>query len=52
MAEGGEDYHSSSDDDSDVSLFDSDDEDENVADYGEELCCNAQKQFSMMGCRR
>lgn len=32
MAEGGEDYHSSSDDNSDVSLFDSDDDD--VADYG------------------
>ncbi|XP_078360874.1 putative ATP-dependent RNA helicase DDX60 isoform X2 [Oculina patagonica] len=32
MAEGGEDYHSSSEDDSDVSLFDSDD-DENNGDY-------------------
>lgn len=42
MAEGGEDYYSSSDDDSDISLFDLDDEDD-VADCGRKLCCNAQK---------
>lgn len=47
MAEGGEENYSSSEDDSDVSLFDSgdDDDDEKVADLGKELCCNAQKEI-------
>ena len=40
MAEGGEDYQSSSDSDSDISLFDSEDDedDDDVSDYGRELC--------------
>ena len=44
MAEGGEEYNSSSEDDSDVSLFDSDDDedDQKVEDLGKELCCNGQ----------
>ena len=41
MAEGGEDYHSSPDEDSDVSLFDSDDDDDNVVDDGRGLSCKS-----------
>lgn len=41
MAEGGEDYQSLSESDSDVSLSDSDDDD--VLDYGRELCYDPQK---------
>ena len=46
MAEGGEDYYSSSDDDSDVSLFDlDDDDDDNDADCGRNYLCCGSKCF-------
>jgi len=42
MAEGGEEYYSSSDDDSDVSLFDLD-EDDDDADCGRNFCCGRKR---------
>ena len=46
MAEGGEDHYSSSDDDSDISLFDlDDDDDDNDADWGRNYLCYGRKHF-------